>query len=133
MLGFNKNKDNIKSLNFTLLLLENNAEIFKNRLFTKELLLFKENKNKKVFIKYTNYNYSLISKQSINTINLKTHYNNKYYTLINNSNITSENSNLETNNSNTLDSFITSNFIKKRLSILKLQYYCEYIASSNNT
>ena len=118
MLGSNKNKDNIKSPNFTLPLLENSAEIFKNRLFTKELLPFKKNENKKVFIKYTNCNYSLISKWPINTTNLKTYYNNKYYTLINNSNITSENSNLETNSFNTLDSFITSNFIKKRPSFV---------------
>ena len=118
MLGSNKNKDNIKSLNFTLPLLENSAEIFKNRLFIRELLPFKEYENRKVFIKCTSCNYSLISKWPINTINLKTHYNNKHYTLINNSNITSENSNLETNSSNTLDSFITSNFIKKRPSFV---------------
>ena len=118
MLESNKNKDNIKSLNFTLPLLENNAEIFKNKLFTRELLLFKENENRKVFIKYTSYNYNLINKWLINTTNLKTHYSNKYYTLINNSNIISENSNLETISSNTLDSFIISNFIKKRPSFV---------------
>ena len=50
MLRSNKNKDNIKSPNFTLPFLENNAKIFKNRLFTKELLPFKKMKIEKYLL-----------------------------------------------------------------------------------
>ena len=80
------NTNNINSIEFKLPSLENSAIIFRERLFTRELLPLEldsnNNTNNRIKVNCTSCNYSNIVKWPINTSNLKSHYNYKYKDLV---------------------------------------------------
>ena len=74
-----KNINNLNNPNFKFPTLENSASIFKDRLFTREVITL--NNTKKIKISYTTYTYTINTDQPINTSNLKLHYSNKHPTI----------------------------------------------------
>ena len=85
------------SSSFILPSLENSSSIFKNRLFNRELLAYKESKKCKIKINCTSCSFSTILKWPINTTNLKRHYRNKHSSLL----LESSTINTTINNTNT--------------------------------
>ena len=100
-------KNNINSLEFELPSLENSTDVFKNNLFTRELLpleLFDNNNNKikRIKITCTNCNYNINSTWPINISNLRNYYKNKHRNLLLEDNLdtisTTSSSNLDISN-----------------------------------
>ena len=122
-------KVDILSSSFTLPALEDSFYLFKDNLFTRELLpLNSTNSNKnRIKIDCTNCTYSTLSSQPINTTNLKSHYKHKHrnliHTISNIDNIEESSSSLDINSSfSTTSSSSNSNLfnstIRKRPSFI---------------